>query len=258
MKKTIEEVQAEIEKALQRLPAFAAQLPEDLRALTTLLPPSGTRVKVSLRHVKGDRQVKRTAPADAWSADSGRVQISYEACEDQKDNASDTHLAKANAKAAPSAASIGQPVPAPAQRAISADAPPSNTPSGTMKPHGLLDGPVQDLLRTLAGAEQDPHWGFVALKWFRDAYLPQQGFAWAETPENRQRVLVEAINRKWVLTSKVANPKNPQYPVTAIKTNRPLPEVRQLLEQAGGLRAIFAPITISGERLSETVLRERR
>jgi hypothetical protein len=117
---------------------------------------------------------------------------------------------------------------------------------------------VRQLLLALAKAERDPQLGFVALKWFRDTYLPRQGVIWADTPENRQRILVEAINRRWIVTSKIPNPKNPRYPVTAIKINRPLPEVRQLLEQEECLRTTFAPITIAGERLSATVLRERR
>ncbi len=120
------------------------------------------------------------------------------------------------------------------------------------------EDPARDLMLALARAEQDPQLGFVSLKWFRDTYLPRQGHAWDVAPDARQRVLVEAINRGWILTSKVANPKNPQYPVTAIRVNRPLADVRRILDQEAGFASPFAPITIPGERLSETVLRERR
>jgi hypothetical protein len=115
------------------------------------------------------------------------------------------------------------------------------------------------LVVALAKAENDPQLGFVSLKWFRDTYLPRQGYGWSVAQENRQRLLDDAINmKKWILTSKVPNPKNPQYPVTAIRLNRSLGEVRRILEQEEGVASAFAPIAIQGELLSETVLRERR
>ena len=117
---------------------------------------------------------------------------------------------------------------------------------------------MEDLLRALEKAEHEPQFGFVSLKWFRDVYLPRQGYSWAAAPESRQTVLVEAINRRWILTSKVANPKNPQFPVTAIKVNRPLAEVRKVLGREASFGAVFAPIPIAGEPLSESLLRERR
>lgn len=225
--KTILEVQAEIEAALERLKAFEAQLPDELKPLLRIAPRKGARAKVSLRHAKTDRKVKRNAPADCWSPDSGKVSICY-----------DTSLGEA-------AHGIE------AQVAIAAH-------PGAPSKHMHAQDPARDLLLALAGAERDPQLGFVSLKWFRDVYLRRQRYPWTTTPENRQRVLVEAINRNWILTSKVPNPKNPQYPVTAIKINRPLPEVRQILDQEEGFGSAFAPITIAGERLSETVLRERR
>jgi hypothetical protein len=109
----------------------------------------------------------------------------------------------------------------------------------------------------LAKAQRDPQLSFVSLKWFRDVYLAQQGYAWAALPEDRRHTLVQAIDRKWILTSKHPNPKNPQFPVTAIKVN-PVAEVRKILTQEAGFGSAFAPITIAGEPLSTTVLRERR
>src|SRR6185437_4318268 len=40
-------------------------------------------------------------------------------------------------------------------------------------------------LQALRRAETAPGHSFVALKWFRDSYLPRQGFAWAESQESR-------------------------------------------------------------------------
>jgi hypothetical protein len=171
--------------------------------------------------------VKRNAPADSWSPDSGLVSISYDTSPAGQPDALETDAA------------------GPAHP----DAP----------PHPVhTEDPARDLVLALARAANDPQLGFVSLKWFRDTYLPQQGYAWAAAPENRQRVLVEAIERRWILTSKVPNPKNPQYPVTAIRVNEPLADVRKILSQEAGLGSAFAPITIAGEPLSETVLRERR
>ena len=126
------------------------------------------------------------------------------------------------------------------------------------KPVEIVTDPVQDIVTALAKAEKDPQLGFVSLKWFRDTFLPQQGYPWAAIPDERQRVLVSAIDRNWILTSKVANPKNPQFPVTAIKVNRPLSEVHSILEREPGYRSGFNPVAMRGEPLSQTVLRERR
>jgi hypothetical protein len=147
----------------------------------------------------------------------------------------------------------------PAEEADAAEAQAADTAHpDSLPPPAHAEDPARDLALALARAEDDPQLGFVSLKWFRDTYLPRQGYTWAVALEDRQRVLVDVINRKWILTSKVANPKNPQYPVTAVRVNRPLADVRKILDQEAGFRPAFDPITISGERLSETVLRERR
>ncbi len=228
-KRTIAEDQSEIARALQSLPKYAQQLPEEVKPLLRIAPPKGKHVEVSLRHAKTDRQVKRTAPGDSWSPESGFVSVSYDndpspQSNSQKDEPTD----------------IGQSpeVVAPAP------APSSNR--------------VHDLILALARAEEDPQLGFVALKWFRDAYLLQQGYAWAVEQRDRQQVLAEAIQKNWILTSKVPNPKNPAYPVTTIRLNRPLGEVRQILKRDARGDLDFAPLAIAGELLSETVLQERR
>ncbi len=220
-------MQSEIETALARLPGLEAQLPDVLRPLVRLAPPKGKHAQVSLRYGKTERQVKRNSPADSWSAESGLVSISYDMSPAGEVDPVETQVAD-------TAHSDELPRTAPAE------------------------DPVCGLALALARAEQDPQLGFVSLKWFRDTYLPRQGYSWAVAPENRQRVLEDAISRNWILTSKVPNPKNPQYPVTAIRVNRPLAEVRKILVQEAGFGSAFAPIAIRGEHLSETVLRERR
>jgi hypothetical protein len=116
---------------------------------------------------------------------------------------------------------------------------------------------LSDIVLALDRAEGRPGYQFVALKWFRDTVLVHDGFSWATDEFARHDVLHEAIDRRWILTSKVPNPRSP-YPVTAIRLNRQMPEVSAVLgTRAGGLHA-FRPVPIRGETLSATVLRDRR
>ena len=82
-----------------------------------------------------------------------------------------------------------------------------------------MDARVKELCAALAEAERGGH-AFIALKWFRDSFLPRKAFRWNQHPETRQAVLAEAIQRGVVLTSKIANPKTPAYPTTTIRLNR--------------------------------------
>jgi len=238
--KTILEEQSEIEAALDNLPALAAQLPAALKPLVKLSPRKGLRVQVSLRrgNAKDSRQVKQNAPARSWLPDSGLVAISYRPSTPEEDRGVESRAVESAVE------DIQDSRAKPAETAT--------------KPAESASDPVRDIVVALAKAEKDPQLGFVSLKWFRDAYLPQQGYPWAAVPDERQRVLVNAIDRNWILTSKVANPKNPQFPVTAIKVNRPLSEVHSILEQEPGSRSGFNPVAMRGEPLSQTVLRERR
>lgn len=223
---SIQELQSDIEAALRSLPKHENQLPEILKPLLRLAPPKGLWAQVRFRHSKNERAVKCNAPADAWSPDSGVISISYS-------NLPGTRPANAETQVTPSIAA----------KQSSASA---------------IEEPARDLLLTLASAEQEPELGFIALKWFRDTYLMRKAFPWAASDENRHRVLVDALNRNWIVTSKLPNPKNPHYPVTTIRVNRSLPEVRSILNREHGSGSAFAPIKLAGEPLSQTVLRERR
>jgi hypothetical protein len=118
--------------------------------------------------------------------------------------------------------------------------------------------PVAGAVRSLDRAESTPGYDFVALKWFRDVFLPTEKFEWAVSDSARQSVLRQAIDRRLILTSKVQNPKSPQFPVTAIRLNRLLPEVQSMLGSGTVPASEFDPVDIRGEKLSATVLRERR
>jgi len=118
--------------------------------------------------------------------------------------------------------------------------------------------PISDLVRALDRAESTPGYDFVALKWFRDVFLPAEGFEWAKADSSRQDVLRNAIEKRLVLTSKVPNPKSPQFPVTAIRLNRLLADNQAILRARQGSDSGFHPVEIRGENLSTTILRERR
>jgi hypothetical protein len=118
--------------------------------------------------------------------------------------------------------------------------------------------PLSDLIRALDRVESRPGYDFVALKWFRDTALPSEGFSWASVDSARQTILRDAIDKRLILTSKVPNPRSPQFPVTAIRLNRLMPEVMAILGSLGHELPDFQPVPISGESLSGTVLRDRR
>lgn len=123
---------------------------------------------------------------------------------------------------------------------------------------GAAEDRLSDLLRALDRAEGRPGYEFVSLKWFRDTALVHEGVSWAADESARQDVLREAIDRRWILTSKVANPRPPHFPVTAIRLNRQMPEVNAVIGGRSGNLPAFRPVPIRGESLSATVLRDRR
>ncbi len=118
--------------------------------------------------------------------------------------------------------------------------------------------PLADLIRALDRAESRRGYEFVSLKWFRDAALPSTGLSWTSSDATRQNVLRNALDKRLILTSKVHNPKAPQFPVTAIRLNRLMPEVRTMLGNNEDNVPDFHPVEIRGENLSATVIRERR
>jgi len=114
-----------------------------------------------------------------------------------------------------------------------------------------------ELLRALDRAESTPGWSFVSLKKFRDEILPTANVPSIRSEVERQTVIGSAIEKRFILTGKVQNPKSPQFPVTSIRLNRLMPEVQEVLGQPKKSLG-FHPIHIKGEPLSATILRERR
>jgi hypothetical protein len=133
----------------------------------------------------------------------------------------------------------------------------SARPGESSHKHGLHPAEAE-LLRVLYRAESRPGWSFVPLRKFRDEILPQEHSASIRTEVEQRNVLRIAIEKKLILIGKVPNPKSPQFPVTTIRVNRLLSEVKAALGQSGDSDLDFRPVEIPGEPLSATILRERR
>jgi hypothetical protein len=211
-----------IEEALSEL-AFS-QDPGLARALRFLAPP-GYQAIVELCGENG-RSKRRNASAESWSPEEDEVRIYFERLDD---NAGPVRQSRA------SRASLEQNFEDEGENdaAISSD----------------VDARVKELCAALAEAERGGH-AFIALKWFRDSFLPRKAFRWNQHPESRQAVLAEAIQRGVVLTSKIANPKTPAYPTTTIRLNRAEAGVPEEAQR-------FHPVVVQGESISEAIQEER-
>jgi hypothetical protein len=112
-----------------------------------------------------------------------------------------------------------------------------------------MDVRVKELCTALAEAERGGH-AFIALKWFRDSFLPRKAFRWNQSPDSRQTVLAEAIQRGVVMTSKIANPKTPAYPTTTIRLNRAEAGIAEEAQR-------FHPVAVHSEAASHSLEEER-
>jgi len=209
-----------IEDALNEL-AYS-QDPGFVRALRFLAPP-GYQAIVELCSENG-RSKRRNASADTWSPEDDEVRIYFERIDGEDPAPRLTRVPRS------SRASEEESEP---EEASLAD----------------LDIRVKELCTALAEAERGGH-AFIALKWFRDSFLPRKAFRWNQHPETRQTVLAEAIQRGVVITSKIANPKTPAYPTTTIRLNRAeagIPEEAQR----------FHPIEVQGEPVAVAMDEDR-
>ena len=209
-----------IEDALNEL--GYSQDPGLARALQFLCPP-GYQAIVELCSENG-RSKRRTAMADTWSPEEDEIRIYFERDDD------------------------APPAPRPVHTSRSAAVPEEDDSQQAVIPADM-DTRVRELCLALAEAERGGH-AFIALKWFRDSFLPRKSYQWNQHPESRQAVLAEAIQRGVVMTSKIANPKTPAYPTTTIRLNRAeagIPEETQR----------FNPVLLQGESLSDSIDEER-
>lgn len=200
----------------------AEEIYAPLRKLGLL--PEGYRCTVKLQGKKNRKRRTASFSKKNWSPDTNSIYISFKPISEEPE--AETQGVKENT---------------PAQRF----------------PRLPDTSPISDLVRALDQAESRPGYKFVALKWFRDVAVPSAGFSWTSEESIRQ-ILADAIDRRLILISKVPNPKSPQFPVTAIRLNRLMPEVAAILGIQETSVRDFQPVAIRGESLSATVLSDRR
>lgn len=210
-----------IEDALNEL-AFS-QDPGLTRAMHFLCPP-GYQAIVELCSENG-RSKRRTASSEAWLPEEDEIRIYFERSDD-----------------AP------PPAPRPTRTTHSAAPAEDDEPEFALDPADL-DARIHELCTALAEAERGGH-AFIALKWFRDSFLPRKSYRWNQNPETRQAILAEAIQRGVVMTSKIANPKTPAYPTTTIRLNRAEAGITEETQR-------FHPVPLQGEPLTATIVAER-
>ncbi len=215
-----------IEEVLNEL-AYS-QDPGMTRALR-FLAPAGYQAIVELCSENG-RSKRRNASADTWSPEEDEIRIYFERIDESEAHVKPARVQRNGSAPAPLAAEPEEEVLEPI---LPAD----------------MDARVKELCAALAEAERGGH-AFIALKWFRDSFLPRKSFRWNQHPESRQSVLAEAIQRGLVMTSKIANPKTPAYPTTTIRLNRAeagIPEEAQR----------FHPVAVQGDSAAEAIEDER-
>ncbi len=220
---SIPDAEEMIEEALNEL-AFSSD-PGLARALH-FLAPAGYQAIVELCGENG-RSKRRNAMASIWTPEEDEVRIYFERINGEETAPRPMRALSANAEHSFDEDEDGQEAVMPAD----------------------IDARVKELCAALAEAERGGH-AFIALKWFRDSFLPRKAFRWNQHPESRQAVLAEAIQRGVVITSKIANPKTPAYPTTTIRLNRVeagIPEEAQR----------FHPVMAHGDSIAEAIEEER-
>jgi hypothetical protein len=229
---SIPEAEEIIEEALEEL-SFSTD-PGLSRALRFLAPP-GYQAIVELCGENG-RSKRRNANATTWNPEEDEVRIYFER---EGGDAEEDDLPMPAIQAR-SRAPRAVPHAAASHSFEDGNVEDSNSPQ-----FADMDERIKELCLTLAEAERGGH-AFIALKWFRDSFLPRKSFGWNQNPESRQMILAEAILRGVVMTSKIPNPKTPAYPTTTIRLNRVeagLPDESQR----------FRPVPIQGASLAATL-----
>jgi hypothetical protein len=219
-------------------PKLARELRDVLRNILRNLNctlPQNYQPQVSLLDENG-RKKRSNAAASNWSPESGgRIEIWFEPMPQENKK---TVLPEKEE----------QPIVQPQHRS-----------DGKLATGAYVHPAEAELLKALDRAESRPGWSFVPLKKFRDEILPLEHCPSMRTDVEQHAMLRSAIEKRLVLVGKMPNPKSPQFPVTTIRLNRLMPEVKAVLQEHGDNADLsFRPVEILGEPLSTTILRERR
>ena len=202
---SIEELEYAIARAFLVARDLDAQgaLPPVLQPLTLISPPRGFAISVELRPFEDPDHPGEFAEDSRWDPRHGDVLITFEPGREGgwRDERREGREGRRGWR-------DGAP----------AEMPPAPDPELA----------VEDVVRVLSRAESDPAFTFVALKFLRDQLLPRH-VAWGSLPHEAQIQINYAIDQRVLLTGKVENPRQPQYPVTAVKLNRDSTIVQKVL-----------------------------
>lgn len=206
--------------------------------------PEGLRFTLSLLDESG-RKKRCSASPDNWSPESGEIRIRFE----------------------PSGSVHGQ-VTVAAGEGTPSDSGKGVVPTASAEGNALVEDAekrisdntdrLAQLLKALDRAESTPGWSFVPLRKFRDEILSSESVASMGSDAERHAFLDFAIKNRFVLVGKVPNPKSPQFPVTTVRLNRLMPDVKRMLGSEDDEDSDFHPVEIPGEPMSATIIRERR
>jgi hypothetical protein len=212
---TVADLESDLQNALGFLVELdqRGRLPEELRPLLLLAPAEGASVHVSLRHRDQGRQIRRTFGGNAFNQRECGAWIVFESPRLADPRHGDREQFD--------------------RRPRDDDRRDHDSRRGHESQHEMRgqdhEEAYAEFIRALNRAESEPQLTFVSLKWFRDTYLVKGGYDWAYEPDLPRQFLSDAAERNMVLTSKVPNPKQPEFPVTSIHLNREHPDVQRIL-----------------------------
>ncbi len=221
-------VQSGIE-ALRNLP-----LSEEIALALQYIAPEGYLPVIQLE--EHGRKKRSTAAASNWSPETGEIHIYFE----KKKSDSGQPKGTVAPILSPSIAAAPPPQTVHGARASAARQVTSVEP--------VTAAEVAQCCQALNQAENSGR-HFIAIKWFRDAFLTAQGFPWTASDQRRQQVLAHAIETGRIQSKKIPNPRSPQFPTTTITLNRSV--------STPAIAPRFQPVPVRGEPVSATLIRDR-
>jgi hypothetical protein len=229
---TINELQFSVQAGLEALRNI--ELNSEALAAREILLPDGLTPVVELVNENG-RRIRSDAASWNWNPQTHRIQISFRPLSTAP-----------NSPTEPTPPEFTSAKP-PEQSKASPHEDATTPVAAGVLPDPVTPQEVVECCQALASAEKSNR-QFIALKWFRDDFLATVDFAWAKERQRRQRVLSQAIDLGRIDHKKIPNPKS-TFPTTTISLNRLIP--------TPGVAPRFQPISVRGEPVSATLLRDR-
>jgi hypothetical protein len=132
---------------------------------------------------------------------------------------------------------------------------PANGPPGRSEPPGATPA-IGDLRESFIREfdRLERYNDFMWIGFVLKTLLPQIGLSELEARDFFRQLESDGI----VVTSKEPNPRRPEFPTTRVRLNREHPAVRQALASGAPPQRRFPLGRVTGELLSETIIRERR